>query len=142
MKTLDQILEHTKNKDSELLDNRDYQRLLKYIPVKDWEVLGFSLKEGAEEPEVEAFTEESVLSDLTRDLEFAFEKALSQRGISASLMYEVIKMWMWVLEDDLQYEDDYAYYGLPLLKKVAVKYGLDNPIGDDEGSEEKYDTRM
>ena len=29
-------------------------------------------------------------------------------------------------------------YGLPLLKAVAVKYGFKNPIGDDEGTEDKY----
>lgn len=77
---------------------------------------------------------------LASDLEFAFEKALGQRGISASVMNDVIKMWMWVLDDEeLANCEEYAQYGLPLLKKVAVKYGLPNEIGDDYGNEsDKY----
>jgi len=30
-------------------------------------------------------------------------------------------------------------YGLPLFKATAIKYGFPNPIGDDSGSERKYD---
>jgi hypothetical protein len=29
-------------------------------------------------------------------------------------------------------------YGLPLFKATALKYGFNNPIGDDLGSEDKY----
>ena len=47
-------------------------------------------------------------------------------------------MWMWILEDDLQYMDSYAMYGLPLFKAVALKYGFKNEIGKDTGKEEKY----
>jgi hypothetical protein len=36
-------------------------------------------------------------------------------------------------------EEDYAMYGLPLFKAVAVKYGWNNPIGNDSGSEDKYE---
>jgi hypothetical protein len=31
--------------------------------------------------------------------------------------------------------DDYQMYGLPLFKATALKYGWDNPIGEDSGSE-------
>lgn len=54
------------------------------------------------------------------------------------MMYAVVKMWMVVLEDELQSFDEYALYGLPLFKAVAVKYGFENPIGDDSGAESKY----
>ena len=33
---------------------------------------------------------------------------------------------------------EYAMYGLPLFKATAVKYGWDNPIGEDTGTEEYY----
>lgn len=33
---------------------------------------------------------------------------------------------------------NYAMYGLPLFKATAVKYGWENPIGDDNGDEEFY----
>ena len=46
---------------------------------------------------------------------------------------------MWVLEDPFQHFDEYAQYGLPLYKAVALKYKLKNPIGKDYGNESKYE---
>lgn len=121
-------------------DGRDYGRLVVFFPVEEWEAFGCSLREGDKPPAPKDWTREVILEQLKSDLAFAFEKALDRRGLSAGCMFEVIRMWMWVLEDDLQNYGDaqYAQYGLPLLKAVAVKYGLDNPIGDDSGSEFKY----
>ena len=50
-------------------------------------------------------------------------------------------MWNWILEEGLEDWDDdnYAMYGLPLFKATAVKYGFENPIGDDNGDESYYD---
>jgi hypothetical protein len=82
-----------------------------------------------------------VLAQLKKDVAFGFEKALNQRGISAGLMSEVVKMWNWILEEGLEnYDEDngYAQYGLPLFKATAVKYGFDNPIGDNNGDEDEY----
>ena len=84
------------------------------------------------------FTRENVLKQLEKDVAFGFEKALGKRGISSSFMYEVVKMWNWVLEEGLENFDNYPMYGLPLFKATAVKYGFDNPIGDDDGDEEEY----
>lgn len=89
------------------------------------------------------FTRENVLKQLEEDVRFGFEKALNQRGISASLMFECVMMWNYILEEGLEGwgEDDYAFYGLPLFKATAVKYGWDNPIGEDSGRERKYDSQ-
>jgi len=134
-----QILEAIEaGKKSECIDGRDYGRLCDFFPVEDWEKLGFSLKEGGKPQKAKPFTKQNILKQLKHDLEFAFEKALNQRGISSSCMYEVIKMWMWVLEDPLQHFDEYAMYGLPLYKATALKYGFNNPIGKDYGNEDKY----
>ena len=86
---------------------------------------------------------ENVLKQLEEDVRFGFEKALNQRGISASLMFECVMMWNYILEEGLEgwSEDDYAFYGLPLFKATAVKYGWDNPIGEDSGRERKYDSQ-
>lgn len=79
-------------------------------------------------------------SNLSLIVEFGFEKALDQRGISASLMFYVVLRWNQVLEEGLENypEENYAMYGLPLFKATAVKYGWENPIGDDNGDEEFY----
>ncbi len=86
---------------------------------------------------------ENVLKQLEEDVRFGFEKALNQRGISASLMFECVMMWNYILEEGLEDwdEDDYRFYGLPLFKATAVKYGWDNPIGEDSGRERKYDSQ-
>src|SRR5688572_15608455 len=126
MKTLQQIKDSYKSK---TLDGRDLSRLIDFYPVEDWEHFGFNLKEGHTH-EAKEWTRENVIAQLKEDVAFGFEKALNQRGISAGLMYEVVSMWNWVLEEGLEDFDDYAQYGLPLFKTTAVKYGFPNPIGE------------
>lgn len=136
MLSREEVLQAVKSgRESKCIDFRDYARLCDYFPVEEWHHFGFGLKEGAEPPPVKEWTKENILRDLKSDLEFAFKKALGKRGISAGLMYEVVKMWLWILEDPLQDFEEYTPYGLPLFKAVAVKYGFPNPIGDDTGTE-------
>lgn len=136
MKTLQQVKEFYK---SETLDGRDLHRLAQFIPENELADYGLGLKEeykGTHE-HIE-FTRENILKQLEKDVEFGFEKALNQRGISAGLMYHVIQMWNWILEEGLENFEKYAQYGLPLFKTTAEKYGFENPIGNDTGSEGKY----
>lgn len=139
MKTLEQVKELYK---SDTLDGRDLTRLAAFLPLEDWEAFGLSLREGVSPEDVKPieWTRENILDQLRSDVSFGFEKALNQRGISSSLMFSVVSMWNWVLEEGLENfsDDDYAQYGLPLFKATAVKYGFDNPIGEDSGSEHKY----
>jgi hypothetical protein len=134
MKTLEDILAYK----AQCLDGRDLYRLVDYIPAEHWGKLGIQPKEGASIPPAKPLTRENVLASLEADLAFGFEKALNKRGISAGLMYETVKMWLWVLDDELASFEDYAQYGLPLFKAVSVKFGFDNPIGDDVGDEYQY----
>lgn len=139
MKTIEQVVEKYECK---TLDGRDLTRLVKYMTEEQLTSLGLELKDEYKGKHVAVpLTREAVMEDLKGDLAFAFEKALNHRGISAGLMFEVVRMWNWILEEGLENfnEDDYAMYGLPLFKATAVKYGFDNPIGDDLGNEEKYD---
>ena len=135
MKTLDFIIENYK---SETLDGRDLNRLAQFVPKERLAKIGMSLKDESSEWNHKELTRENVLEQLKSDVEFEFEKALDKRGISAGLMYEVVSMWNWVLEEGLEDFDNYAQYGLPLFKATAVKYGFDNPIGEDDGDEYKY----
>lgn len=131
--------EQLKTMRSNTLDGRDMSRLCNFFDHSEWPEFGCTLAEGATPPTPTPYTEESVKAQLARDVAFGFEKALNQRGLSAGMMYEVVKMWMAVLEDELKDHNDYAQYGLPLFRAVAVKYGFENPIGDDLGNESKYE---
>lgn len=141
MKTLEQIIKDYKDN---TLDGRQSYRFAQFLTFDKLAEFGFELKEGITEEEynksVKPFTRENVLAQLKEDVAFGFEKALDQRGLSSGLMFECVKFWNNVLEEGLENWDDdnYAMYGLPLFKATAVKYGWDNPIGDDYGNESKY----
>lgn len=106
------------------IDSRDYSRLVNFFPGTEIGHFGYSLKDGVDPNEwtQSEWSEKNILEALSSDLEFAFEKAHNERGISSSLMFEVIQMWLWILEDPLAQSTDYAPYGLPLYRKVAEKY--------------------
>ena len=136
MKTLDDVIRGYR---SATIDGRDLTRLAMFIPAERLPELDMELKPGVEHTP-EDFTRENVLKQLKEDVAFGFKKALDQRALSAGLMHQVVGMWNWILEEGLQdfSDDKYAYYGLPLFRATAVKYGFPNPIGDDNGDEDKY----
>ena len=135
MKTLEQI----KNYTSSAIDGRDIHRLMDFIPEDNLKDFGIELKDEYKgKHKHKKLTKNNILRVLKKDVEFGFEKALNKRGISSSLMYGVVSMWNWILEEGLEDFDDYPQYGLPLFKATAEKYGFDNPIGDDSGCESIY----
>jgi hypothetical protein len=142
MKTQQDVLNiiQLTGKKSECVDGRDFSRLVEFFPASDWNILGFELIDGATAPEPKAWTVRNIIEQLKADVAFGFENALNKRGISAASMHATVKMWLWVLNDELELQADelYPQYGLPFFKAVAVKYGFPNPIGDDEGIEHKY----
>lgn len=138
MKTIEQIKKEYK---SNTLDGRDLNRLAEFLSEEDLKEMGIEFKDeykGKHQPK--EFTEKNIINQLRKDVAFGFEKALDKRGISSSLMFEVVMMWNWILENELMNWPDtnYAMYGLPLFKATALLYGFDNPIGDDAGSEFEY----
>lgn len=139
MKTRQQVLDLYEQGDCPPeCDGRTYDRLVRFYPEPVWAEFNRVQKEPNYQPI--AWTKENILKELKRDVAFGFEKALARRALTAEMMFEVVKMWMWVLDDSLQHwpDDQYLSNGLPYFKAVALKYGLDNPIGDDKGSEVKY----
>ena len=140
MKSKEEILSNY-SKWSTFLDDRFGTRLIQFLTEEEMAKIGFELKDehkGKHEPK--EWTKENILAQLKVDVEFGFEKALCRRGISAGLMFDVVLKWNRVLEDGLEDwdENEYAMYGLPLFKATAVKYGWENPIGDNTGTEDYY----
>lgn len=141
MKTIEEILKNYKEEWATFLDDRFGARLCQFLTEEQMESIGFSMKEEYKgQHVVKEWTRENILEQLKDDVEFGFEKALNRRGISSGLMFDVVRKWNKVLEEGLEDwdEDHYAMYGLPLFKATAVKYGWDNPIGDDNGDESEY----
>jgi hypothetical protein len=142
MKTLEQLKGLTSN----CIDGRDFGRLSNFIPYNMLNEFGIEPKEEYDNEEkwnehIVEFTRENILKQLEKDVAFGFEKALNKRSISSSLMFECVRLWNYILEEGLEdwSEENYAMYGLPLFKATAVKYGWDNPIGEDNGDESIYD---
>lgn len=135
MLQLDYILNNW-DKSNSLLGDMFGRRLRQFLTVEqaksiDWEVL----KQYHNPIE---FTKQNVIKQLESDVAFGFKKALEKNLLISKLMFDVVKEWLFILEDPLKDFDDYSMYGLPLFKAIAVKYGFDNPIGEDDGSEDKY----
>lgn len=141
MKTIESVLAEYK---SQTLDGRDLSRLAEFLTIEQLPEIGYTIKtEAADKWKPKEWTKDNILVQLKNDVAFGFEKALNKRGISAGLMFSVVHMWNWILEEGLENHDEdagYAQYGLPLFKATAVKYGFDNPIGDDTGTESQYES--
>jgi len=107
------------------LDHRDINRLLKYLTYDEAVGLYPCLISIRREEWVDTKTwdEPTVRAHIKESLDFAFEKALGHRGISADLMHNVMRMWAWVLMDgELAAEETYRDYGLGYLQRFKAKY--------------------
>lgn len=135
MLQLDYILNNW-NKFETPFEDRLGHRLCQFLTIEQAKSIGWEIQEPNWIPQ--KFTKKNIISQLRMDAAFGFKKALNKRGISASMMYKVVRGWLTILEDPLKDFDNYPMYGLPLFKAVAIKYGFDNPIGEDDGSEDKY----
>ena len=77
-------------------------------------------------------TEEKIIAEIVKYLPFAFDKALGHRGLSANRSVMHLANWAWFLRrDDLlafaDSSDNYRNYGVPILKKFAMEFGVAMP---------------
>ena len=120
MKTIEEILDNYSEYQT-FLEDRFGKRLCDFLTVEQAKSIGWHFKEGYQHTP-KPWTEENVLSQLQQDVAFGWEKACDERGISASLMYEVVVAWCKVLENGLDIIE-YGVYGKDLFESVADKYG-------------------
>ena len=122
MKTWNEVMEAIRSKTltCHSFDGREFSRLASYAADDELAILGYELKEGVQTRNIKTWDFATVVQDAREDLDFAFEKARAERGLSASSMYWVMKMWNWVLNDSpipsKDDDDDYNPYGLPFLE--------------------------
>ena len=85
---------------------------------------------------LEELSEERVLETMRDYMELAWDKARGHRGISADRSVQKMAAWLWILGDDemvafAEADDNYAQYGVPILKRISEKYGFPVPSGED-----------
>ena len=124
MKTLDYVKNHIGEFEEDyIFDRRFTKRFIDFLPVEEWEQFGFGYR--GEDPYVpKEWTEENILAQLKRDVEFGYQKAINERGISSGLMCMVVRAWCKVLENGLELDDDNTgYYSINQFTSVAEHYG-------------------
>ena len=104
------------------LDKRFTKRFVEFIPTEELEEYGFQYT-GEEERTPTEWTEENILKHLKRDVEFGYEKAVCERGISSELIADVVNAWCKVLQNGLNLEGNDGYYHIKQFTTVADYYG-------------------
>lgn len=124
MKTIEQIIENYSDYET-FIDDRFGRRFCDFLTPEQAEMIGWKVDTDGVKYTPKPWTKENVLEQLKDDVEFGWEKACGERGISSSLMFDVVLKWCRILEDGLEHWDEnhYAPYGKPLFKAVATKYG-------------------
>ena len=126
MKTLNEVLDNYNEIYKVLIDDRFGIRLCQFLSVNQMNRIGYNIDEKhiATHQPIE-WNEENILKQLKEDVEFGYEKAINERGISSGLMYMTVLSWCKVLENEFASWDgsNYGEYGKPLFEAVAKKYG-------------------
>ena len=124
MKSLEYVKEHVNEFESDnFLDSRWTKRFLDFVPVSEFEKFGFEYKGDNLDREPKEWTEENILEQLKKDVDFGMEKAYYERGISSELMAMVVNSWCRVLENGLNLEGNDGYYHKKQFIVVDEKYG-------------------
>jgi hypothetical protein len=103
-------------------DRRFTKRFLDFVPTEEYEKYGFKYT-GEEELVPKEWTKENILEQLKKDVEFGYEKAVNERGISSGLMAMVVNAWCKVLQNGLNLDGDDGYYHIRQFTTVAKHYG-------------------
>ena len=103
-------------------DRRFTKRFLDFVPTEEYEKYGFKYT-GEDEHVPKEWTEENILAQLKKDVEFGYMKAVDERGISSELMAMVVNAWCKVLQNGLNLDGNDGYYHIEQFTTVAKHYG-------------------
>jgi len=70
-------------------------------------------------------TDEKVKAVMIDYISFAYDKVLSQRGLSAERSMDHYTSWLWLIGADLGDITNYSDYGIENLNKISDFLGLD-----------------
>lgn len=132
-RTVDEIYKRLKNEPKLIEDALNYEfygkLLVQFLPKEKLIELGFEVSDKFKPAPL---TDEEIIRQMKDYFDFAVDKALGQRGISASRSIAHYKAWIWLLGDDEFLQEientEYAPYGVPILTKIGKKYGFDEKL--------------
>ena len=123
MKSLEYVKNHIDEfEQDDFLDRRFTNRFVAFIPTDEWEKFGFRFT-GDSPITPKEWTEENILAQMKVDVEFGYEKAVGERGISSELMAMVVNAWCKVLENGLNLDGEDGWYHKDQFTTVAEHYG-------------------
>ena len=123
MVELNYVKEHIDEfEEDKFIDSRFTKRFVDFLPTSEWHKFGFRYV-GKEEHIPKEWTEENVLEQLKKDVEFGYEKAVDERGISSELMAMVVNAWCKVLQNGLNLDGNDGWYHVKQFTTVAKHYG-------------------
>ncbi len=86
------------------------------------------------------YNETNIIKSLSVSLYKAFNFALNKDKVNSMIYFNEIKAWCFILDNKNLYNfKTFNHFGLPLYKAVAIQYGLENQIGDNNGNEKCYE---
>lgn len=105
--------------------------LATYLPIE--EVQKLFPEADLKDFKTKELTRENVLQEIKDYLEFAWDKANNQRGLSAGRSMDHFTAWIWLLGDEDSFGDlrDYQYYGKDNLVEICEFYNLQHLNFDD-----------
>jgi len=107
MKSIDEVLNNY-NDYKTTFEDRFGRRFAQFLTEEQAKQIGIELTDEAKKNGIvwkqpKEWTEENILKQLKKDIEFGWEKVCKKRQFSSSLMFEVVIAWCDILESYLQY---------------------------------------
>jgi len=130
MRTQDEILERVKELRPNDVFNFETDDLISFL---DFEHAKEFMKKDATADEWNGIEEVPPRQKMLEYMEFAWEKANNERGLSAMRTMRHYRAWLWLDGDEEVWPtlDNYTSYGKPQLVKICEYLGLDASQWDD-----------
>lgn len=123
MYDINYVKEHINEfEEDSFIDRRFTKRFIDFLPTSEWEKFGFRYT-GEDEYIPKEWTEENVITQLKEDVQFGYEKAINERGISSELMAMVVNAWCKILQNGLNLNGNDGWYHKKQFTTVAEHYG-------------------
>ena len=134
MRTADDIAEHIKRVNQLGDDVFGFQMsdLIAYLP---YDLAKIYLEDDVVEEQWNSSVvipdRELIIKQMRDYMDFAWNKALNHRGLSANRSIDHFRAWLWLLEDENLLDGiDYKQYGTPMLAAICEKYVFQVPDGN------------